>query len=268
MARGGIYHGTVIHTRLRPVRHRLRYRIFYLLLDLDDLPALHGRSRLFSHNRLNLFSFHDRDHGPRDGRPLRPWIDDRLREAGIDLAGGSISVLCLPRVLGYGFNPLSIFFCHHADGRLMALLHEVSNTFGQWHGYLIPVDDGNAPVVRQQCDKAFYVSPFIPVSGEYRFRVLRPGQQIGVTICQRDSDGPRLVASLVGQRAPLTDRTLAAAAAWYPWLTVKVIAGIHWEALKLWLKGAPFVRRPPAPESPVSIIARSYASADQEKIRA
>ena len=139
MTGSSVYFGTVLHQRLRPVRHELSYRVFSLLLDLDEIPALAARLRLFSHNRFNLFSFHDRDHGARRPGPSRLHIEGQLARAGIALDGGAIRLLCFPRVLGYVFNPLSIYFCHHRDGELRAILYEVKNTFGEQHGYLIPV---------------------------------------------------------------------------------------------------------------------------------
>ena len=136
-----LYFGTVVHARFRPKRHDLRYRVFAMLLDLDELEALGRTSRLFSHNRFNLFSFLDRDHGPGDGQPLRQWITGVLVDAGIDIGRGAIRVLCYPRILGYVFNPLSIYFCHRPDGSLAAVLYEVNNTFGQRHSYLLPVSE-------------------------------------------------------------------------------------------------------------------------------
>ncbi len=252
-AGGALYRGHVMHRRLRPRRHRLAYRVFALLLDLDALPALDRRLRLFGHNRFALFSFHDRDHGPGEDRALRPWIEAQLSRAGIDLEGGTVRLLCYPRILGYQFNPLTVWYCHHADGSLRAILHEVHNTFGQRHSYLIPVSDPAAPVLRQSCAKGFYVSPFMTMDARYHFRLVPPGERIAVTIRQEDADGPILHAGFAGTHAPLTDRSLAAAFFRYPLMTVKIIAAIHWEALLLWRKGLRLVRRPPPPGTPVSI---------------
>ncbi len=139
-----LYVGEVVHQRVRPSRHRLRYRVFSALLDLDELPQLDRRLRLFGHNRLNIFSFLDRDHGDGTGAPLRPWVEHHLERAGIELAGGAIRLLCYPRLFGYVFNPLSVYFCHRADGALAAMIYEVNNTFGERHSYLIPVDGVDA----------------------------------------------------------------------------------------------------------------------------
>lgn len=253
--RSCLYFGTVVHRRLRPRSHLLKYRVFNLCLDLDELPALTQRLRLFSHNRFNLFSFFDQDHGPGDGRDLRLWVEEQLQQAGITLDGGAIRIVCYPRMFGYVFNPLSVFFCHYRDGRLAAILYEVHNTFGERHSYLIPVADPTALVIHQHCEKQFYVSPFIAVAGAYQFRISPPDARLAIAISQTDDEGPLLHASFTGGRATLDDRRLLAALARYPLMTVKVIAGIHWEALRLWRKGIPLVRRPAPPANPVTIVA-------------
>jgi DUF1365 family protein len=251
-----LYFGRVMHKRLLPFRHRFVFRVFSLYLDLDELPALSRRLRVLSYNRWNLFGFLDRDHGPRDGSALRPWLDARLAEVGIDLAGGPVRLLCFPRVLGFVFNPLSIWFCHHRSGRLAALLYEVHNTFGEQHCYLIPVDparQADTPIL-QSCDKGFYVSPFIGMAATYRFRLAEPGERLAVVIQQATPEGALLVASQTGRRRPLDDATLLRAFLAYPLMTMKVIAGIHWHAYRLWRKGAKLVPRPPAPEHPVTLV--------------
>lgn len=255
MSDGALYHGAVIHRRLRPRGHVLRYQVFSLLADLDALPHLARTIPLFSYNRFNLFSFHDKDHGPGDGSPLRPWVVAQLAAAGIDLGGGTVSCLCYPRILGYTFNPLTVYFCRYPDGRLAATLYEVSNTFGQRHTYVIPVGDPEARPVRQSCPKRFYVSPFLGVEGRYDFIVTPPDAQVAVVIHESDAEGRVLEASFVGRRGPLTGWSLARAFVRYPLMTVKVIAGIHWEAFRLWRKQTPLHRRPPQPPaSPVTIV--------------
>ena len=255
---GALYVGRVMHHRLRPFRHRFVYRVFSLYLDIDRIDGLAGRLRWLSVNRPNLFAFYDRDHGARDGSPLRPWVEAALARRGIDLQGGAIRLLCFPRVLGYVFNPLSIYFCHHADGALRAVLYEVKNTFGDQHAYVLPVahrpDGGETgdPAIAQACDKRFYVSPFIGMDAHYRFRLAPPGDRLAVTIRQSVPDGELLIATLTGRRRRLTDATLAGAFVTHPLMTLKVIAAIHWEALWLWAKGATFHRRPPPPREGVS----------------
>ena len=251
-----LYFGTVAHHRLRPKRHNLRYRVFSMLIDIDELPALSRTLRLFSHNRFNLFSFYDRDHGVGAGN-LRAHVEAQLNEAGLDLGGGPIRLLCSPRMFGYAFNPLSVYFCHRPDGELGAILYEVNNTFGERHGYLIPVTEQAGRTISQSCDKNFYVSPFLAVEGRYAFRITPPGEAVVIHIDHMDSEGLLLQASFVGDRVALSDKSLIAAFVRYPLVTLKVIAGIHWEALKLWRKGVALHRRPPPPAHPVTIVSLS-----------
>jgi len=243
-----LYVGSVMHRRLHPRHHRFRYRAFWCLFDLDELPELSRRLSWFSHNRLNLFSLHDIDHGDGSATPLREQAELSLAGAGIDLAGGPIRLLCMPRTWGCGFNPLSIYFCYRNDGRLAALIHQVHNTFGKRHSYVIPVTDRDeAP--RQQCWKRFYVSPFLDMDLRYDFRIAGPAERIGVGISASNPSGsPVLSAVLIGARRQLTDRNLLILAAAIPAVTLKVIAAIHWEALRLWLKGLRF--RSPESEAP------------------
>ena len=138
--RSTLYAGIVTHRRVRPRPHRLRYRVFWMLLDLDEIGQLPRRLRLFSHNRFNALSFFDTDHGDGSGRPLRDQVEGHLRAAGLATDGGAIRLFCMPRVFGYGFNPLSVYFCYQRDGSLAALLYEVHNTFRERHSYLIPVE--------------------------------------------------------------------------------------------------------------------------------
>ena len=251
-----LYIGRVYHGRLKPFRHQFRYRVFSLYLDLDDIPALAKRLRLFSHNHPNLLSFHDKDHGARDGSPLRPWVEHALASRGIDLSGGPIGVLCFPRLFGYVFNPLTLYFCHHPDRGLAAIVYEVKNTFGQQHAYVLPVGGGAiekpTEAVEQGCNKRFYVSPFITMDCRYRFRVHPPGDRLSVLIRQSDQEGDLLVASQTGRRVRLTDTTLLRAVAAHPLMTHKVFGAIHWHALRLWLKGARFHRKPAPPAEPIS----------------
>lgn len=249
-----LYVGTVQHRRHRPARHRLRYGVFMLLLDLDELERLDRDFSLFGYNRTAALAFYDRDHGDGSGRPLRPQIEAQLAEAGIALDGGAVRILCMPRLLGYVFNPLSIYYCHRPDGALAAVIYEVSNTFGQRHSYVMPVRADGAKVVRHGCDKHFYVSPFIPMEAHYAFRLVLPGEDLAVVIRETDAQGPLLDASFVARRRPLSGGALARVLARFPLMTLKVMAAIHWEALKLWLKGARFHRRPPGPDSPTTIV--------------
>jgi DUF1365 family protein len=246
-----LYFGRVAHARLRPFAHRFAYRVFSVFVDLDELPALDRRLRLFSHNRWNLFSLRDRDFGPRDGWALKPWIEEQLAAADLDPCG-KVRLLCFPRVLGYAFNPLSVWFCYDTAERLQAVLYDVSNTFGQAHCYLIPVDPNRAPgrAITQQCAKRFYVSPFMDMDATYRFRLAEPGARLALRIDQESAGGRGFVATHVGARASLSDAGLLRACLAHPFLSLKVIGGIHWEALRLWRKGA---RVRPRPEPPADI---------------
>ena len=246
-----LYVGSVMHRRLSPRRHRLRYRAFWALIDLDEVEALGRRLSLFSANRLNLFSFHEADHGDGRGEPPRAYVERTLTAGGIDIGGGRITLFCMPRILGYVFNPISIYFCHRADGSLAALLYEVRNTFGQMHSYLLPVS-GDEPTVHQRCAKEFYVSPFLDMDMTYDFRVVPPADRVSVVVAADDKRGAVLVASLAGQRQELTDRALAAVFLSLPLMTIKVMVAIHWEALKIWWKGMRLYPRPPAPTHAVT----------------
>ncbi len=246
----GLYVGTVGHTRLRPFRHGFEYRIYTLLLDLDELPDLTRELRWFSHNRFNLFGFADRDHGPRDGTDLRGWIDAQLEAANIDLAGGSVRILSFPRLLGYSFEPLAIWYCSHADGTLRAVLHEVKNTFGEQHCYLVPIDGSR----RHQFDKQFFVSPFMDMEATYSFAMNVPSERLSVGITQSDDQGDLLRASVRASRVQLSDNALVRVFMTHPLLTLKVIAAIHWQGFRLWCKGAPYRRRPAPPAHPLTLV--------------
>ena len=252
MSASGLYPGVVTHARLKPRKHRLRYRIFMLLLDLDEVDGLAQRLRLFARNRWGLLSFRDRDHGDRISGVLRGWAEAHLSRAGLP-TGGPIRILSMPRVLGLGFNPLSVWFCHGPDGSLSALIYEVNNTFGETHSYLIPAPGGD--VLHQACDKGFYVSPFMDMDLAYRFRIAPPDETVSIGIEVDDGDGPILTAAFAGRRASLTDRALLHAWLTHPWMTIGALAAIHWEALKIWLKGEKLRPRPTLPDQAVTVMA-------------
>jgi DUF1365 family protein len=256
-----LYSGSVAHRRLSPRRHRFRYRAFWLLLDLDELPALTQRLRLFSYNRFNLFSLRDADHGDGGERPLRRQIEDLLDEAGVAHRGGRIALFCMPRTLGFDFNPLSVYFCTDAGGRTVAIVYQVHNTFGDRHSYVIRVDAADG-TVRQACDKGFYVSPFMDMALHYDFRVTIPADRVVVGIGVSGPEGPVLHASLAGERRALTDRALFASFLSIPLVSLKVIAAIHFEAVKLWLKRFRFYHRPPPPARGATILPKPAAPLD------
>jgi DUF1365 family protein len=234
-----LYFGEVMHARLKPVMHRFRYRVMSLLIDLDRLGEADRQSALFGVNRAALYSFREADHGPRDGTSLKAYAGRCASVHGIDLDGGRIALLCYPRLLGYGFNPLSVYFCYRATGELALVIYEVRNTLGEMHPYVLPVRSGELSEagLRQQQEKSFHVSPFVEMATRYHFRILPPADQVRLRILETDRDGPLLAATFSGRRRALTSRALLRALFGLPLLSFKVMAAIHWEAMRLWLKG-------------------------------
>ncbi|HZP13250.1 MAG TPA: DUF1365 domain-containing protein [Nevskiaceae bacterium] len=242
---GALYSARVMHRRLIAPLYRFVYRVFYVLVDVDHVDALARRLRFFSHNRFNLFCLHDRDYT--DAGSLRAFAESQV---GGKL--GRIRLLTMPRVLGFAFNPLSMWYCEDRDGRVRAVIADVRNTFGERHCYLLePVTEGNprgttfgAPVEK---DKCFHVSPFFDLVGRYRFDLAEPGEELRVAIHETREGVPILDATLSGERRGLTDGEILRQVLWMPWMTLKVVAAIHWEALKLWLRGARFHGKPAPP---------------------
>jgi DUF1365 family protein len=254
-----LYRGEVMHHRLRPKRQRFSYPVTSWLIDLDELPKLERRLRLFSHHRFNLLSLFDRDLGDGHGAPKR-WMTDLLAHHGIDLAGGRIMVHAFPRVLGIGFSPLTTWFCYGADGRLAAVHYEVHNTFGERHGYLAAVGAGDAGrTICHRADKLFHVSPFLDLAGLYRFALRPPGERYSLVIREMTPDRPDqpiLIAGHAARRTALDDAALLRLVPQLLALPFIVIGGIHWQALKLWLRRIGFRAKPPAPD-PISLASLS-----------
>ncbi len=270
---GWVYTGEVYHRRKRPRIHTLRYRVFSLLLDVDRIDQLCGRTRWFSRNRFNIVSFYDKDFGtdPRCDTPsmptdLRRWVSCQLSQAGLHAEPDSILLSCYPRVLGYAFNPLSLYYCRNASGATYAVVHEVHNTFGERHAYVLGAELpalGHAQVgsaaagaagdvwIKQNARKALFVSPFADMNLHYRFRLNEPAVRQIVVIRAEDSEGVLITASYVAKGAELTTSTLLKCVVRMPLMTWKVIAGIHYEALKLWLKRVPWFSHIPKPQVPV-----------------
>ena len=249
-----LYLGRVMHLRRFPQRYRFDYRVFSLLLDVDRIAVVADRLKLLSLDRFNLVSFHLADHGPRDGSSLRAWAERLLAAQGVALDGGRIELLCFPRVLGFGFNPMAVWYCHHRDGTLRALIYEVRNTFGEKHQYLQAAPGGGplAAGAWHRAAKRFHVSPFIGMAAEYRFNATPPGASLRLVIDEHaaapsGADERMLVATLSAERVPLTDAALVRACLAMPFMTLKVVAAIHWHALKLWLSGAKLFRKPQPP---------------------
>lgn len=241
--RSAMYESVVTHQRFQPVGHRLRYSVYSVLFDLDEIDGLAKRIPILSRNRFNLVSFHDRDFGPRDGSDLRAWFDDEAAAFGVDLTGGRVELLAFPRILGYTFNPITVWFGHDAADGLRFVMYEVHNTFGQEHryGFAVPGDTDGSRLPPHTTAKRFHVSPFMDRTGVYRMRLSPPTDRYGLTIEYLDDDGERLLtAAQHGRRTELTTWSLLRQFLTKPLLTLKVIGGIHYEAIKLWIKGAKY----------------------------
>lgn len=241
-----LYVGETVHRRLSPRPHRFRYRLFQLLLDIDRIDADLAGLKMLRRGPFGLFSVDDSDHGWRDGRSLRSWVEARLAEAGVQATAHRIRLLTFPRVLGFVFNPISLLYVEDVAGDLEAVIYEVNSTFGQTHAYVAPASGGGWQ--RQTADKALFVSPFFAVEGAYRFDVSPPSRRLNLSIVKSTNDHPDFTATLALQREPLSDRRLLALFFGMPLMTVKVVAAIHWEALRLFLKRIPLVSRPPSPD--------------------
>ncbi|PPR12218.1 MAG: hypothetical protein CFH41_00252 [Alphaproteobacteria bacterium MarineAlpha11_Bin1] len=248
-----LYVGEVMHRRSRPKAYTFVYRVFNILVDIDTLEKDARARRLFSYNRFNLFSFFDRDHGARDGSTLRPWVENHLAAAGLSHASANIRLLCMPRVLGYGFDPLSIYYCSDDAGQLAAILYEVKNTFGDQHGYLFGVDNSIKVPQKHVANKVLHVSPLISMNARYQLRTQLPDDKLAVLIQESDEAGEFLVASLTGERRDMTDGAMLS---WFfkiPLLTFKIILAIHFEAIRLMLRGVKYTKRPEPPAQDVSL---------------
>ena len=250
---GELLVGQVMHRRFFPVRYRFVYGVYSLLLDLDRVGEVAARCRWFSHNRFNLIAFHDRDHGPGDGSSPKAWLLGHIARLDLSIAVDRVEIQSFPRVLGFGFNPLSVWYCFGPAGKLAAILCEIHNTFGERHSYLLhrhgePME---WPVCHSHA-KGFHVSPFVGMQADYRFRFSRQGDDSSIVIHEYQDKALMLVAVQRGSHRPLDDSNLLRAALAYPFLTLKVVAMIHWQALKIWLGGATFHPKPEPPREEVT----------------
>ena len=236
-----IYNGTVIHKRFKPKLHFFKYRVFSLLIDLSDLNNLGKDITFFSYNHFNLISFFDKDHGERDGSSLIEWVKKNLDENDINSKDIRIKLLCYPRILGYVFNPLSVFFVYDNNKNLISILYEVKNTFGEQHTYIFKIE--NDHLLQHNCSKKFHVSPFIEMKCNYFFRILKPSEKISVVIDQYQLDEKILFASQDGKRVDFNSKELLKSYIKHPLMTFKIISAIHFEAFKLWLKGIKFIKK-------------------------
>ena len=235
-----IYNGYVSHTRYKPVKHSLRYNTFSLFIDLDEIENLSKNNFIFSFNKFNIFSFFNKDHGDRDGLCLKNWVLNKLKKFDINKDINNIKLLCYPRVFGYVFNPLSIFYCYE-NKNLRAVMYEVKNTFNEQHTYIFKVKSNNE--ISQKCKKKFYVSPFMDMETQYEFKLLNPDENLSVLIKQSDKDGIVLTAVQKGVKKEFNMKQLLVNFVLYPLMTLKIIGAIHYEALRLWKKGAKYRSR-------------------------
>jgi hypothetical protein len=237
--------GHVVHKRLRPRQHALQYRTLALLVDLDRLEDAQAACRLLGCERPAALGLHARDHFDGTRQPLAVTARRLFADAGIDVAATRLRLLTYPRMLGYVFNPLSVYLLSDRDERLRAVLYEVSNTFGERVCYIEPVATAQAsePVIAQATVKRMFVSPFAPNEGHYTFRLERGPHTLTVGVAYRDADGPLIKTHQRCSLEPLTTRAAARALAAMPAMTFKVMLAIHWEAAKLWWKGVPLHRR-------------------------
>lgn len=237
------YQCDVFHRRLRPKQHEFLYRVFYFFLDLDELDEAARRLKFFSVNRPNIYSLRDQDHFQygEKVRPIAANVREFLAQSGCPLEeGGSIRMLCFPRFLGYVFNPITIYFCFTSDGSPHAAVVEVGNTFRELKPYLVPHTAGGGCDFEVRVPKHYYVSPFSPVDLNFHFRLHLPDGKLRVFIDDHDREGKVLVSTLTGERRDLSFANLAKFTAMFPFITLKVISLIHWQALRLWLKRVPF----------------------------
>lgn len=249
--------GVTTHVRYAPFKRRFSYPLAQILVDIDRVADAARACRLLGHNRFNLFSFNDRDHGDRSGAALRPWAEARYSEAGVSLDGGRIELLCFPRVLGHVFNPLSVFFGYGPSGDLRGVIYEVNNTFGETHAYVARLDTPSDPHV---ATKRFHVSPFMGVEGDYRFHLQAPADTFRLGI-ENIVGGKRThFASIAARRTALNDGWILRTFARLPFSTVQVVFGIHWQALKLWMRGATYHSKPEPPVERVTVAEATVAT--------
>ena len=235
-----IYNGVITHTRFKPIKHTLKYRTFSLFLDLDEVKKLADSISIFSYNRFNIFSFYDTDHGLRDGTSLKEWVLLNLKRFKVCEKINKVKLLCYPRIFGYVFNPLSIFYCYE-DQKLKAILYEVKNTFNEQHTYIFKIE--NEEKILQTCKKKFYVSPFMDMQTHYNFALVKPNEKLSVFIKQTDKEGIVLTATQNGERKKFNLKQLILNFFTYPLMTIKIITSIHFEAFLLWKKGAIYRKR-------------------------
>jgi len=237
-----IYIGNVIHKRFKPKIHFFKYKVFSILLDISEIDILDKSLKIFSYNKFNIVSFYDADHGPRDGTSIKEWVIKNLNDNRINTENIKIKLLCYPRIFGYVFNPLSVFFIYNKNSELISILYEVKNTFGEQHTYVFKTKE-NENYIKHTCKKKFHVSPFIEMDCTYFFKILKPSEKISVIIDQYDEEGKLLYASRDGDRIEFNNKNLVLSYLRHPLMTFKIIVAIHFEAFKLWTKGIKFIKK-------------------------
>lgn len=248
-----IYEGTVVHKRLTPRHHAFAYRVFTLCLDVDEIDRIDQGLRLFSRGKRNLVGVWDADLGEPGPDSVSSKARRLLDRCGLGNFGTRIELVCYPRILGFVFNPLSVYFCRDGSGRLGAVIYEVSNTFGERKSYVIPAT-GDGHAITQTCTKEMYVSPFTGATGSYGFHCIAPSDRVVIGVNFRASGHPVLKTHFRGDRRPLTDRMIVRLMARYPLMTLKVFGAIHLEAARLWSKGVPLVTRHASPAYSFTIV--------------
>ena len=237
-----IYSGNVVHKRFKPKVHYFKYKVFSLLIDLSEIESLEKNLKIFSFNKFNIISFYNKDHGARDGSSIKDWVINNLKKNNIDTNDIKIKLLCYPRIFGYVFNPLSVFYIYDKNLNLISILYEVKNTFGEQHTYIFKTGIRHN-LLQHMCKKKFHVSPFIEMNCIYFFRLLKPGNKISVIIDQNDKDGKILYASQDGIKSELTNANLIKSYLKHPLMTFKIILAIHFEAFRIWTKGIKFIKK-------------------------
>ena len=235
-----IYNGTVRHQRFKPIKHSLNYKTFSLLIDLDEIENLSKNISIFSLNKFNIFSFYNCDHGARDGSSLKDWVKKNIKKFDISNNITKVKLLCYPRIFGYVFNPLSIFYCYE-NNILKAIFYEVKNTFNEQHTYIFKIK--NDEKIEQKCKKKFYVSPFMDMETYYNFRLLNPKEKLSIFIRQTDAEETILTATQTGIKKEFSFNQLLINLFKYPLMTIKIMSSIHYEAFFLWKKGAVYRKR-------------------------
>jgi DUF1365 family protein len=251
-----IYEGTIVHKRLAPRQHAFSYRVFALCLDVDEIDLLDERLRLFSRYKMNLLGFRDADVGAAGVEPVATKARSLLERCGLGRWGARIELVCYPRLLGYVFNPLSVYFCRDAGGSVGAVIYEVTNTFGERKSYVIPANTDTGTIA-QDCAKEMYVSPFTGAAGHYGFHCIAPSDRVVIGVNFREGGRPVLKTHFRGECRPMTDGALLGLVARHPLMTLKVVGAIHYEAFRLWVKGVPLVARHTSPDYSFTIVDRT-----------